>query len=220
MAAACSIHARVPVPADTPTHENASTNAARRADEWARGVSSRLARGDRTALAEVYEAWFDRWLASARAMSRQDEAFCLDVVQDATLRLARGMRVMSSAPELDAWMHRVIRSATIDALRRETRRLRRECEAVRRLPRGVERGQGSEIATVGTPEVHEAMDWINAELDRLAPAERAMVERHLACSVSLARLAQEQARTRDAVHGTIRRIVDRLRHRASEVFHD
>ncbi|MGK0202373.1 MAG: DNA-directed RNA polymerase specialized sigma24 family protein, partial [Planctomycetota bacterium] len=51
-------------------------------------LTGRIAAGDESAFAEFYEAWFVSTLALSRAISRRDEAWCLDVVQDVMLTVA------------------------------------------------------------------------------------------------------------------------------------
>ena len=55
-------------------------------------LTALIARGDERAFATFYELWFDRALALARSISRRDESFCLDVVQDCMLRVVRMKR--------------------------------------------------------------------------------------------------------------------------------
>src|SRR5262249_20822285 len=95
-------------------------------DATAAGVSAGVARGEPAALDRLYRAWFARALGLARAWTRRDEAFCLDVVQEAMLRAIRSLRPVPGAAALDGWMTSAVRSASIDALRREGRRLARE----------------------------------------------------------------------------------------------
>src|SRR5688572_24902887 len=79
-------------------------------------VTAAIARGDRAAFGEFYEAWFDRCYAMARGMSGRDESACLDIVQEAMLRVVRRMRPLPDAAALEAWMRRVVRSAAVDSL--------------------------------------------------------------------------------------------------------
>jgi RNA polymerase sigma factor (sigma-70 family) len=91
-------------------------------------MTTRIAAGDTEAFARLYEAWFDWMYAEARRATRRDESFCLDVVQDAMLRVIRSMRPLQNEAALRAWLRRTVHSAACDILRRETRRRRRELE--------------------------------------------------------------------------------------------
>ena len=98
-----------------------------------RSLTRAIARGDTEAFGEFYEAWFDRTFAMARSVSRRDESFCLDIVQDTMLRVVRYMKPLATEESLGNWMGRAVLSATIDRLRREKRRPEREREAAARL---------------------------------------------------------------------------------------
>src|SRR4051812_22793164 len=91
----------------------------------AAALSRAIARGEPAALAEFYEVRFDWMYDRARALTGRDESFCLDVVQETMLRVARGMRAVKDEDELDRWAARALRSAAIDLLRREARARRR-----------------------------------------------------------------------------------------------
>src|SRR5207237_963299 len=73
-----------------------------------------------------YRAWFDWSFRLAQRLTRRDESFCLDVVQEAMLRVARSMKAMKSRTDLERWMSRVVHTAALDQLRRASRRGVRE----------------------------------------------------------------------------------------------
>src|SRR5690606_3993650 len=50
-------------------------------------TTSAIARGDTEAFAQFYEIWFDRLVHMTRSITGRDESFCLDVTQDAMLRI-------------------------------------------------------------------------------------------------------------------------------------
>lgn len=80
-------------------------------------------------LAELYSARFDWTAAIVIGATRRDEAFALDCVQDAWLRVARSPALCGSAPALDAWLRRVVLSAALDRLRSDAARVLREAKA-------------------------------------------------------------------------------------------
>lgn len=176
-------------------------------------LSRAVARGDREALAEFYCAWFDRCYMSARALTGRDEAFCLDVVQDAMLRVVRSIRPMRGEEELAAWMSRVVRSAALDAIRRESRRSRREQEraglplAVSKSPRG--------LATDA-----EETGWARGVLDGLPPEDRALIAERFGRGRTLEEAGAAAGLSGGAAHGRLRRTLARLRSLAREVFDD
>jgi len=57
-------------------------------------LSSAMAAGDSRAVDAFYRQYFDWMYAQARRVTRRDESFCLDVVQDAVLRVMRTVRAV------------------------------------------------------------------------------------------------------------------------------
>lgn len=95
-------------------------------DSAVRTLSDRLVKGDPAALAELYEARFDWMLAMLMRLTRRDESFTLDCVQDAWLRIARAPLRVPCVGALDAWLRRVAVSAALDRLRSDAARRLRE----------------------------------------------------------------------------------------------
>ena len=69
-------------------------------------LTGAIARGDTVAFGEFYEVWFDRAFSMARSVSKRDESFCLDVVQDTMMRAVKYMKPMPSEKALTNWMAR------------------------------------------------------------------------------------------------------------------
>lgn len=157
-----------------------------------------ISRGDRRALGLFYEAWFDRCYMMARSITRRDEAFCLDVVQDAMLRVARGVRAMESDADLARWMVRVVHSCALDMLRRDRRRSARERRAATR-----------ESQSGGAGEWEVA--WLARALATLDEQERAMLALRFGREATLEVVGQASGTTGDGAHGRIRRTLTRLR---------
>ena len=178
--------------------------AARDAD--AARLTRLLARGDRTALGGFYEEWFDRAYAMARGLTRRDEAFCLDVVQDAMLRVMRSMKPMETAIQLDGWMRRVVHTTALDRLRAERRRVGREAGASAR---------GSESAV--TSEVDERIEWVTARLAEMDERDRELVESRFARARTLDQAGEAARMTGAAAHGRLRRLMAMLRRAGGSV---
>lgn len=167
----------------------------------ARDLTRAVSRGDSAALERFYIAWFDRTLAAARRVTGRDEAFCLDVVQEVMLKVARKMRPMSSSLELERWMWRVVRTTSADLLKMERRRVARE--ARRPAPAAPARPEAAALAS-------EAADVLAHGLADLGEADAALVVQRTARERTLADLAAEHGMTEGAVHGRVRRAVARL----------
>jgi RNA polymerase sigma-70 factor (ECF subfamily) len=177
---------------------------------------ARIARGDTVAFAEFYERWFDRAFDAARAGTRRDESFCLDVVQDSMVRAIKCLRPtlgIRTRDELDRWMGRVVYTTAIDHLRRETRRAARHLAIARRGHGSV--GRSRAPAT----ETFERMEWLRGALADLSDEERALVSFRYRGG-TLEESGEEAGLTGAAAHGRLRRLLVRLRQAAKEVFDD
>ena len=89
---------------------------------WAQRITSGIARGDRRALAEFYEVWFDRCHAMARSLTRRDESFCLDIVQETMLKAYRGAARFQGGASVSTWLFRILLNTCYDFLRQSRRR--------------------------------------------------------------------------------------------------
>ena len=65
-----------------------------------RSLTEAIASGNTEAFASFYRQWFDTMYAQARNASGRDESFCLDVVQDAMLRVIKSVPAMASDDDL------------------------------------------------------------------------------------------------------------------------
>lgn len=170
-------------------------------DADAAAISSGVARGDPAALDRLYRAWFDRALALARRFTGRDESFCLDVVQDTMLRAIRGLRAQPTGAALDGWLTLAVRSAAVDALRREGRRVVRE------------RASATPTPSDAGP-CTEDLESIVHHLADLDPSEAEVLRRRFA-GASLRGIAGASDRTIGAVHGSARRALAALRRAVS-----
>ncbi len=182
------------------------------ADDGARRLTRAIARGDEAAFCTLHDAWFDRTLALAIRLTRRDEAFCLDVVQEAMLRAARKMPELGSLEQVDAWMGRVVHRAALDRLRGERRRVVREREAAAR------RNDGS--AGAFDAELCERIEWVLGEMARMDERERGVLAARFSRGRSVRDVGGEQGLSAGSGHGVLRRAMARLRARAREEFGD
>lgn len=177
-------------------------------DAAARRLSTGIARGETGALDEFYRAWFDWSYAMARRLTGRDESFCLDVVQEAMLRVARAIRGMESHADLERWMTRVVHTAALDQLRRESRRVARE-----RARAGGE--AASDAAAI--VELKERQAWVRQRLGELPAAEGWLVWLRIGRGRTLRDAGAAEGMGTQAAHGRVRRVVERLRESAEEV---
>jgi len=138
---------------------------------------------------------------------------CLDIVQDAMMRVIRSLKPIGSRDGLDRWMARVVRTAALDRLRREARRARHEGLAAGGRP-----GEASvEPAAVLVAREEEA--WIRDRLEEMPEGDRVLLGARFGEGRTLREAGAAAGMTGHAAHGRIRRIIERLRAAAREAFH-
>jgi RNA polymerase sigma factor (sigma-70 family) len=171
-------------------------------DDDIAALTAGLAAGDEAAVERFHHQWFPRLYAAARAASGRDESFCLDVVQEAMLRILRCIRPVGSAARLGAWTTLVVRTTAWDLLTAERRRRRREEE------------WGGALAPRGPDPDAERLAWLRAEIQALDPALGRMFRLRYEQGWTLARIAARLGLTLGSVDGHLRRALEHLRLRA------
>ena len=179
-------------------------------DEQVRHITAAIAKGDPDAFAAFYEAWFDRAYALVRFIAKRDESFCLDIVQDAMLKTVRRMRAFESEKALANWVARLLYTTTIDSLRREARRLRRERAYHERRRADVRSRSRSE-------QDEERIHWLEERLAELNATERSLLFQRFSLGKTLAQVGAALGLSGDAAHGRIHRLLARLRGSARKV---
>jgi RNA polymerase sigma factor (sigma-70 family) len=171
-------------------------------------LTAAIARGDEAAFATFYELWFERAYAKARGITKRDEAFCLDVVQEVMLKVARKMRALPDEESVAAWMAQALLTTALDCMRGEARRLRRERAAAR--PEALPAAPAWEEA--------ERLAWLRERLAELPATDRALLVVRFAEDGTLDEVGATLGVSGDAAHGRIWRTLARLRRRAREWF--
>lgn len=182
------------VPDAAERHESAADDTA--------ALTRAAARGDTAAFGTIYERWFDRALSAAHRLTGRDEAFCLDVVQDAMLRAARRIPSLPSEAALGAWLCRVVHRAALDRLRAERRRAARERTAQ----------DAARTAPERTPpeSLDDEIAWLRERLRQLPPDEGWLLGARFVRGRTLAQVGDALGLTGDAAHGRIRRVLRRV----------
>ncbi|HEX5052216.1 MAG TPA: sigma-70 family RNA polymerase sigma factor, partial [Planctomycetota bacterium] len=145
--------------------------------------------------------------------SRRDEGFCLDVVQDVMLTVARKMPRLASEAAVGAWMTRTVLHAVTDRVRSEQRRRRREQLADAAAGRAAEHEPWHGLVE------HERQQWLGACLDELPAPDRALLLARFGDATTVTAAGALLGLGPDAAHGRLRRVLERLRHRAAEWWH-
>lgn len=177
-------------------------------------LTARIRRGDEGAFAAFYEHWFDRAFAMAKSITRRDEAFCLDVVQDSMMRVVKSIPALDEERSVSAWMGRTLFTTAIDRLRQEARR-----EARERSVAEVASDEATEREASANHE-DERFDWIRRRLAELPVKDRELVLARFGDGETLESIGARHGLTGNAAHGRIYRVIDRLKHAAKELFGD
>ena len=179
-------------------------------EESVQQLTAAIASGDTEAFARFYRGRFDHMYAEARRATGRDESFCLDVVQDAMIRVIRSLRPMDSETGLRSWLRAVVQCCAYDRLRAEARRVRRERKAIEARP--AEASADIDIA--------EKMAWLRRELAALDDQQAQLLVMRYRLGWTLQRIGEAVGLKPGAVDGRLNRAVSALRRRAEEQFHD
>ena len=180
-----------------------------------RSLTEAIASGNTEAFATFYRQWFDTMYAQARNASGRDESFCLDVVQDAMLRVIKSAPAMESADDLRRWLRVVVQSCAYDRFREEARRKAREQRAV--AVRAANTANG--LAPEGEAD-EDRLRWLEHELQTLNDRDTQLLLMRHRFGWTLKRIGDALGLKPGAVDGRIRRLVLKLRRRAKEQSHD
>jgi RNA polymerase sigma factor (sigma-70 family) len=173
-------------------------------------LTAAMAAGDEGAVETFYRRYFDWLYAQARRAARgRDDAFCLDVVQDAVLRVIRTVRGgCASEAQFRGWLRLVVQTSAYDRLRSERRTQRRELVAA---------AMRDETVLSGCDEVDDAdqIGHLRAQIARLDPVLVTMIEMRFERRWTLRRIARAMGMSIGSVDGRLRRALARLREQSS-----
>lgn len=193
-------------PAHYPETPILPTNAQAAAPPEIAVLTSAMAAGDDAAVERFYRHYFEALYREARRVTRRDESFCLDVVQEATLRVIRNIRKVESECQLIAWLKLVVRTTAFDLLRSEKRRHLRET-ATRR-------------PDAGDGDRNERIEWLRRAIQSLDPQLVEIIELRFENRWTLARIANRFGLSIGTLDGRLRRALNHLRQRAQEDFNE
>lgn len=174
-------------------------------DADAARLSAGMAAGDPAAVAAFYRRHFDDLYRLAKQATRRDESFCLDVVQDATLRIVRTVRPVAGDGPFRAWLRVVVQTTAYDLLRAERRRRAREA---------------------APPPPHrpaydaEQAAWVRAQVAALDPHLARLIDLRYDRRWTLRRIAEHLGLSIGTVDGQLRRTLADLQRRAATAFGD
>ena len=165
-------------------------------DEWAARVTRAVRSGSREALAEIYDRCAEDVVSSIERVTRRDESFALDCLQEMFMRLAAHSPVVDSHAALLARMRVAALNVARNMIVSEQRRRRRE-GAVADAPAG---GPGD-----------AGRDALDAILRQLDEDERTLVRLRHVEGMRIKAIAQAIGATPQAIESAIRRAMARLR---------
>jgi len=172
-------------------------------------LTAAMAAGEEEAVEVFYRRYFDWLYAQARRASRRDEAFCLDVVQEAMLRVIRTVRKVESENQLRGWLTLVVQTTAYDLLRSEGRRRKREMVVA-----------AGRTESAAASDEQERLDWLWEQIAGLDRPLAKILELRLERRWSLRRIAESLGLSIGTVDGRIRRALRRLKMDAIEKFDD
>lgn len=152
--------------------------------------------GDRAAFTTLYNLWYERWLRDARAILRRSDPLAYDIVQDAFVRVIKGLPELHTEAALTSWMLRVLRSSAMDVLRKESRRRARESARTHAQHAHDTQGEGA---------------WITAALASLEQDDVLLLRTRVVEELTLEQSGRAVGVSGNAVHGRIRRALATLR---------
>lgn len=173
-------------------------------------LTAALAAGREDAVETFYRQYFDWLYTQARRATRRDESFCLDVLQDAMLRIIRTVRIVQNENQFRAWLRLVVQTTAWDRLRAEGRRQKHELIAV---------GMRDENPRDG-PEDEEQQAWLKDQIARFDPQIVQMIELRYEQRWTLAKISKLLGLSIGTVDWRLRRALEELRLRAIEKFDD
>ncbi len=166
-----------------------------------------IAQGDSSAFGRFYDQWFDALFRMARANTGRDESFCLDVVQEAMLKVMKSMKRFDEHAELEAWLRVIVMRCALDMMRSERRRAARESTHAK-----VQVHSRRQTELPGDDEVA----WLESQLARLDAERSLLVAMRFRLGATLGRISRVVGLAPGAVDGRINRSLARIRAAAQE----
>jgi RNA polymerase sigma factor (sigma-70 family) len=169
-----------------------------------------MAAGDQRAIEEFYRRYFDWLYRNARRAAGRNEAFCLDVVQEAVLRIVRCVRPVESEGRFRAWLRLVVQTTAYDLMKSDARRTRREAAIA------VACGGPCEDDTDSA----DRLAWLRQQVTALAPEIARLIDLRFQQSWTLAKIGRLLGLSIGTVDGRLRKALGHLRELAREEFDD
>jgi RNA polymerase sigma factor (sigma-70 family) len=177
-------------------------------------LTKALAAGNEDAVETFYQRYFDWLYAQARRATRRDESFCLDVVQDALLRIIRTVHAVDDETRFRAWLRLVVQTTAWDRLRSDKRRQQRELAAV------AVRSEEAAAASGEDSFDQEQREWLKDQIAKCDPQIAQMLELRFEQRWTLTKIGQLLGLSIGTIDWRLRKALKELRDRAVEDFDD
>jgi len=167
-------------------------------DEWAARVTRAVRSGSRDALAEIYDRCAQELVDAIVRITRRDESFALDCLQEMFMRLAAHPPIVETHAELVAWMRVTALNVARNTIVAEARRVRRERS----------RPLDDSASSAGAAGPDESVESLLARLDA---EEIALLRLRHVEGMRVKAIARALGATPRAIESALRRIVARIR---------
>lgn len=166
-----------------------------------------IASGDTEAFALFYQTWFDRMYKETRKLTRRDEAFCMDVVQDAMIKVIKSLRQpVKSEKQFWAWLRIIIKCCACDILRSELKRHQREKNVT--LKNNTNNLTSNHRDS--TPDITEQLNWLRKELTNVDTYSHKLLVMRYQLGWTLQNISNYTGLAPGAVDGRLKRIIKSL----------
>ncbi len=170
-------------------------------DEWAARTSRAVRAGSRDALAEIFDRCAQRVVDDIRSLTRRDESFALDCLQEMFVKFATHPPVVESYAQLFAWMRSVALNIARNSILAEQRRENREAIHA--------------MVEIDTRDARSSVDLGEIEA-QLTNDERVLLDLRFGRGLKISAIASALSMGSARVESAIRRAVARLRRNGAD----
>ncbi len=176
-----------------------------------KAITTAVASGDTDAFAVFYRDWFNVMYQQAQQITKRDESFCLDITQDAMLRVIKSIKPMDSSDDLRRWLNVVVKTCAYDRFREQARRTAREIKFLSK-----QESDAHDCNIEDHQSTLERLQWLERELRSMDHTDAELLLMRHRFGWTLKRIGQALGLKPGAVDGKIQRLLRKMRRRAKE----
>ena len=170
-------------------------------------VSEQISKGDTEAFAIYYERFFGVMFSEAKRLTNMDESSCLDIVQDAMLKVVRSIKRIENEKMLTGWSRAVVKSSAYDWMRKRNR-IQYHDEALLR------ENADDSLEFDETIQQQARIAWIEEQLLEMPEELQRLFSLRYRMGWTLKRISAAIGMKTGAVDGTLRRAIEKLKSKA------